>query len=408
MNAVIYARYSSHSQNEMSIEGQIAECRRYANEHDYVIACEYIDRAQSATTDKRPEFQRMIEDSKDHDFEVVLVYQFDRFARNKNDSGYYKKILADNGVRVVSAKEQIANDSSGVITEGMLEIFADYFSKQSAEKIVRGLYQNAQNCKYNGGNILYGYAVDPDRRYILHDERAPIVKEMFERIADGETMQAIMEDLNRRGIKTNRGKPFRKNSLQHTLRNERYKGTYIYGDVKIPGGIPRIVSDELFDDVQRIIGKHPRSRRPATEDYLLTGRIYCGHCKDPMVGTSGTSKTGKVHRYYTCQKSPSKCDKKNIKKSLIEDLVFETCSSLITDDLINDVVASVVAINKQDQESLETVRLRKEIKQTEDKIERLIDQIENGTANLRVSDRLDQREAELNSLKKQLSIEQGK
>ena len=106
--AVIYARYSSDRQNEMSIEGQIEKCRSYAEEHDMVIVQEYIDRAQTATTDRRPEFLRMISDSEEKAFEIILVYQLDRFARNKDDSGYYKKILRENGVKVISAMEQIA------------------------------------------------------------------------------------------------------------------------------------------------------------------------------------------------------------------------------------------------------------------------------------------------------------
>ena len=408
MNAVIYARYSSHSQNEMSIEGQIAECLRYAKEHDLVILQEYIDRAQSATTDKRPEFLRMIDDSYDHNFEIILVYQFDRFARNKNDSGYYKKILADNGVKVISAKEQIADDSSGVITEGILEIFADYFSKQNAEKVTRGMRQNAEKCKYNGGNMTYGYAIDSDGYYILDNERAPIVKEIFERVAEGETVKSIMDDLNNRGVKSATGKTFVKNSLQNLLRNEKYKGIYIYSDIRIPGGIPRIVSDELFDEVQNRIGRHPSAHRPATEDYLLTGKAFCGHCKEPMIGTSGTSKTGKIYRYYKCSKSPSKCDKKNVSKDLIEELVFKTCRDHITDELIDMILESVRELNEQDQESLELIRLRKDIKETETKIERLVDQIENGTANERVSERLNQREEELKLLNKRLSVEKAK
>ena len=132
-NAVIYARYSSDKQNEMSIEGQIEECKRYAASNDLLIVREYIDRAQSAKTDRRPEFLHMIADSEFGNFEVILVYQLDRFARNKNDSGYYKKILADHGVRVVSAKENIATDSSGIITEGMLETISQWFSAQLSE-----------------------------------------------------------------------------------------------------------------------------------------------------------------------------------------------------------------------------------------------------------------------------------
>ena len=102
-HAVIYARYSSEKQNDMSIEGQIAECRKYAEANGFIVVREYIDRAFSATTDKRPEFQHMIEDSKKKSFDAVIVYQLDRFARNMFDAGYYAKILRDNGAWIIAA-----------------------------------------------------------------------------------------------------------------------------------------------------------------------------------------------------------------------------------------------------------------------------------------------------------------
>ena len=284
-NAVIYARYSSDRQNEMSITGQIAECRKFAEEHDLIILQEYIDRALTATSDKRPSFLRMIDDSNDGYFDTILVYQLDRFARNKNDSGYYKKILADNGVKVVSAKEHISEDSSGVITEGLIEVFAEYFSRQLSEKVTRGMYLRAEQCKYNGGTMTFGYAVDPEGYYILDEIKAPIVKEMFERIAQGETAISICRDLNERGICSTKGNEFTKNSLQNILRNERYKGIYIFGHERIPDGIPRIIDDDLFDEVQEQLGKKVVSRRPAIEDYILTGKLFCGYCKEAIIGT---------------------------------------------------------------------------------------------------------------------------
>ena len=114
MNVVIYARYSSHSQTEQSIEGQLAVCREYAQRNNYTIVGEYIDRALSGTNDKRPQFQKMIEDSNKKYFEGVLVYQLDRFARNRYDSATYKNKLKKNGVRVFSARENISDDASGV------------------------------------------------------------------------------------------------------------------------------------------------------------------------------------------------------------------------------------------------------------------------------------------------------
>ena len=115
MNVVIYARFSSHSQTEQSIEGQLKVCYEYAEQNHYTVVGEYIDRAMSGKYDNRAEFQRMISDSDKHTFEGVLVYQLDRFARNRYDSAIYKAKLKKNGVRVLSAKENITDDASGIL-----------------------------------------------------------------------------------------------------------------------------------------------------------------------------------------------------------------------------------------------------------------------------------------------------
>ena len=407
-NAVIYARYSSDKQNEMSIEGQIEECQRYAASNDLLIVHEYIDRAQSAKTDRRPEFLRMIADSEFGNFEVILVYQLDRFARNKNDSGYYKKILADHGVRVVSAKENIATDSSGIITEGMLETISQGFSAQLSEKVTRGMLQRAAQCKYNGSTVPLGYAVDENDHFILDEQRAPIVLEIYERVASGETIKSIMDDLNERGIKTQLGNQFKRGSLSTVLSNEMYKGIYIYKNVRIPGGAPRIISDELFYEVQEIRQNRKHGHRPAIEDYLLSGKLFCGHCKDPMDGVSGTSATGKTYRYYKCLKAPRKCKKKNVRKDFIEPLILDVCRDLMSDEMIYNIVKAVEEQNLLDQESAAVIRLREEIKSLEKKIEVLLDQLEEGVNSARIANRLKKREDELEELNKQLQKEKAK
>lgn len=142
MNVVIYARYSSHNQTEQSIEGQIAVCTEYAKRNNYTIIGEYIDRALTGTNDNRPEFQKMIIDSNKKMFEGVLVYQFDRFARNRYDSAIYKNKLKKNGVRVFSAKENISEDASGILMESMLEGMAEYYSAELSQKVKRGMKIN--------------------------------------------------------------------------------------------------------------------------------------------------------------------------------------------------------------------------------------------------------------------------
>ena len=113
MTAVIYARYSSDNQREESIEGQIRECTAYAEKNGITVIKHYIDRAFSAKTDNRPEFQQMIKDSGKKLFDVVLVWKFDRFARNRFDSANYKMILKKNGVHLISVMEPIAEGSQG-------------------------------------------------------------------------------------------------------------------------------------------------------------------------------------------------------------------------------------------------------------------------------------------------------
>ena len=163
MKAVIYARFSSDRQREESIEGQIRECTEYAQRQGITIINTYIDRAKSASkdTDKRENFLRMIRDSGKHLFDVVLVWKLDRFARSRYDSAHFKNILKKNGVKVVSATENITDGPEGIILESMLEGMAEYYSAELSEKIHRGQKENALKGKNNGGTVPLGYMVIP-------------------------------------------------------------------------------------------------------------------------------------------------------------------------------------------------------------------------------------------------------
>ena len=141
MTAVIYARYSTDSQREESIEGQIRECTAYAEKNGFTVVKHYIDRAISAKTDNRPQFQQMIKDSDKKLFDIVLVWKLDRFARNRYDSARYKTQLKRNGVKLVSATEVISAGPEGIILESVLEGYAEYYSADLSEKVVRGTGQ---------------------------------------------------------------------------------------------------------------------------------------------------------------------------------------------------------------------------------------------------------------------------
>ena len=227
MNIVIYARFSSHSQTEQSIEGRLKVCYEYAEQNHYTVVGEYIDRALSGTNDNRVQFQRMIADSDKHTFEAVLVYQLDRFARNRYDSAINKAKLKKNGVRVLSAKENITDDASGILVEGVLESMAEYYSAELSQKIRRGMSINAEKCLCNGSNPGLGYRVNADRGFDVVEDEAAVVREIFERYAKGETKTEILHDLQRRQIKTSLGRELNHNSITRILKNKRYIGVYM-------------------------------------------------------------------------------------------------------------------------------------------------------------------------------------
>ena len=183
MKAVIYARYSSDSQREESIEGQIRECTAFAKKNGITILRHYIDRAFSAKTDNRPEFQNMIKDSGKRLFDMIIVWKLDRFARNRYDSARYKAALKKNGVKVVSATEVISDGAEGIILESVLEGYAEYYSADLSEKVVRGMTENALKSKYNGGTLPIGYQIDSDQCFQLDPLTAPFVHEAFQRLS---------------------------------------------------------------------------------------------------------------------------------------------------------------------------------------------------------------------------------
>lgn len=198
MTGVIYARYSSDNQREESIEGQLRECKAFAERNDIQIIGTYIDRALSAKTDNRPDFQRMIKESSNSTFDVVIVWKLDCFARNRYDSAYYKAILKRNSVRVISATEAISQGAEGIILESVLEGMAEYYSAELAEKVIRGQTENAYKCKFNGGTIPIGYIIDKENNFQINPETAPFVLTAYQMYEDGKTMQEIAEDLNRK------------------------------------------------------------------------------------------------------------------------------------------------------------------------------------------------------------------
>ena len=411
---VIYARFSSHSQTEQSIEGQLRECYDYAQKHDLLVVSEYIDRALTGTTDKRPSFLQMIEDSKKKNFDYVLVYQLDRFARNRYDSANYKAKLKKNGVRVLSAKENISEDASGILIEGVLESMAEYYSAELSQKVKRGIRESYEKGYFIGGKGLFGYDV-AEKRWVINPAEAEIVREMYERYRNGEKAKSIVGWLNAIGVMNKSGKPFTVNSVARLFRNTRYKGVIEYEGRTLTNVVPAIVDEKTWSDCNRVLDNQRHKQQCCNEhsDYILSGKLFCGYCGTLMTAEAGTSQTGRQYYYYKCfnrKKNKAECQKTNVAKQYLEDLVFEKTIDFVLHRNVIDEIARIVTENFNqgiDKSNLLTT-LEKELADVEKSIEGFLNAIAAGVVTKSTKEKMLELEARKESLEDKIAVEKNR
>jgi DNA invertase Pin-like site-specific DNA recombinase len=296
--AAIYVRFSSHNQREASIEDQVRTCRQEAGRRGDLIVDVYADRARSGTTTAgRDEFARMMEDAKGAKFEVLYVYKLDRFARNRYDSAINRKRLRENDVELRPMAESVPDGPEGIVLEAMLEGMAEYYSANLSQNVRRGMDGNALECMHNGAR-LYGCDLGDDGFYHVREDEAKVVRLMFDMYDERRTCPEIVEALA--PYRTRTGKGFHTSHVMQMLRNEKYAGTYVYKDHRVPGGMEAIVSVEQFERVGERIGRR-KERRPfrSKVSYALSGRLHDEEGR-PYVGVSGTARDGSKRCYYKC------------------------------------------------------------------------------------------------------------
>lgn len=411
IKAYIYARYSSHSQQEKSITEQVEDCQKYADEHDITVLRTYADKAISGKTDNRAEFQKMISDvERVGGVDCIIVYKMDRFARNRYDSALYKNILKKHGVKVLSAKEAIPDSPEGVILEAIIEGYAEYYSLNLAQHVRRGMEGNASKCLSNGGTTPFGFKVNKNKEYEIDEYTAPIVRQIFAMYAAGKTMTEVVSDLNDKGFKTAKGTAFSKNSLYHLLRNKKYIGTYTWNGEEIPNALPQIIDTETFYKVQDVIGKPSHRTREDREAFLLTYKLFCGKCGSFMIGDSGKSKSGDRHYYYTCSKKKNhkSCTKKSVRKDYIERLVVaKTVELVLNEKTIEKIASGVVRYLNKEAENSMVPYYKQKISEVEFAISNIMKTIEQGATAKAIFSRLEELETEKETLETAL-IEESK
>ena len=362
----------------------------------------------SGKSDKRPDFQRMLRDSERGHFEAVILWKMDRFARNRYDSAMHKYRLKKNGVRIYYAKETIPEGPEGIILESVMEGYAEYYSENLSQNVRRGLYDSALELKTLGQTVI-GYKKGADGRFEVDVGQAAVVRRIFEEYAAGERAKDIYNRLNDEGYRTSRGGLFNKNSLRRILQNEKYIGVYEFEDIRVEDGIPAIVDRELFGKVQTMVKKnHAAPGAKRAQGFLLTAKLFCGNCGSPMTGDGGTSHTGQVYAYYTCNKRKYEkaCDKERAPRDWIERLVIAELVRLVnSDEFINEVADKVVEYQERERDRSALTALEARQKENERKVANIVAAIEDGMNSPTIKSRLVELEAERSNIDRGIARE---
>lgn len=417
--AALYARYSSDNQRSESIDAQLRAMQNYCQQNHILIVETYIDEAKSATTDHRPSFQKMIADSKYHQFNIILVHKLDRFARNRYDSAVYKRELKKNGVSVYSVLENLDDSPESIMMESVLEGMSEYYSQNLAREVMKGMRETALQCKHTGGKPPLGYDLNADGKLIINQGEAELVQQIFKMYLGNYSYSKMAEVLNKKGYRTKTGSLFRKNSFYSILRQEKYTGVYIWNrasakqngmrnnhkskalkdQVRIQGGCPSIISRSDFEEVQKKMQEraHGKAECKARRYYMLGGKgfLQCGICGKSMTGSVRKSH-GKTYITYQCPSHKAKqCETKEVRADRLNLIVAQQLAEFFfREDRLKDWEDLLRSDIRDDPENKS---LKNRIKGIDKKMENILQNLEDV-----VSKALTQRLDELAQKKEEL------
>ena len=428
MKAAIYARYSSDNQREESIENQVRICKEYADKHNHTIVEVYADYAKSGKTmDNRDQLLQMLSDAKKKRFELVIAVSIDRISRNRKDHLYIKYDLKMSNIKLEYTETNINDDDpESIIIESVLSGFSEYYVANLSRNVKKGHKTNALRATHNGGKPALGYDVDKaTMKYIINEEEAVIVREIFRLKALDYSYSHIIDYCNDKNFKTKLGKSFGKNSLHDLLSNPKYIGVYRYGrienkggkrnshqvpsedTIEIPDAVPAIIDIDTWNNVheQMSAKKYSPGRHKAIVEYLLQGKIFC-HCGAAMTGhrQSNKRKSGLVvvYPYYVCNVKTrlKKCESKSIPKDKIEDLVYNTLVNMLLSSDSVEIIKKELnyqIVKKMDQNAIERARHEKDLADAGKAMGNLLMMIENGMTDKMMMDRYQQQKQNMKS-----------
>ncbi len=408
----VYARVSTTRQAEqdLSLPDQLSQAQAFCMGKGWHVVEQFVEPGASATDDRRPEFQKLIDwaTGPEHPVDVVLVHSMSRFFRDQFQSEFYIRKLRKAGVEVVSITQQFENDPTGNMMRQFLGLFDEYQSKENAKHTLRAMRENARQDFWNGSRPPFGYRAEEaerrgakvKKRLVIHQPEADTVRQIFD-LALGKRgpalgIKAIVNRLNADGIQFN-GKPFHISSVHRMLSSRTYIGQHFFnqrcaktGTAKpkeewVPSAVPAIVEEAEFDQVQdSLSARSPRRTPPrvVSGPTLLTGLARCGSCDSGM--TIRTGKSGR-YRYYTCagcaQKGKTFCTGRSISMAALDGMVIEHLTDrLFTPERLKIILEAYVERSSSAQADRQRKLATAKQRQTEisGKLGRLLQLVANG------------------------------
>jgi site-specific DNA recombinase len=422
--AALYMRVSTarQAEHDLSIPDQGAQLKAWCRNQRYAVTAEFIEAGASAADDRRPVFQQMIERACDGQqaFDYIVVHSYSRFFREAFEQEFYLRKLAKHGVRVISITQPVGDESEPVqaMMRKVIALFDEYQSKENAKHVIRSMKENARQGFWNGSMAPMGYklveaetrASKVKKKLGIDPVEAETVRLIFNLYlhGDGQTgalgVKEVVKWLNGRGYRSRRGKTFGVGTIHRLLTNPVYVGRWRYnqkssktrekkaGDDIVEVSVPAIVDEHLFTRVQRQL--HARSPkvvapRVTTGPTLLTGLAVCASCGAGMMLRTGTSRTGRVYRYYTCSSCTTKgkdvCKGRSISMEKLDQLVTENLVGLLfKPERLALLLSSLAARRSEKARSLNTRlgALQKEVTDADERLARLYRLIEDGVTDL--------------------------
>ncbi len=397
----LYARVSSDRQDvDLSIAAQLRALRDYAARHEYVVAREYLDEAESGRVADRPQFRQMLDDARSTNapFAEILVWKFSRFTRKREHAVAFKSMLRRRGIRVTSITEHADDSPTGRLMEAIIESVDEFYSENLAQEVKRGMREAASRGFWVSPYTPYGYKRirvqdGPKKRprLALNPPADVVARRIFDMALAGESVLEIARALNADGIPSPRGKKWLKTTIHKMLTNETYTGTLVWGlsdqtgapPVRVEDAHPAILTKEEFEQVvQSLRARAPERVHPrrAASPYLLSGLVRCALCRKAL--TAAEAKGGE-YSYYVCQSilngGSKSCKAPRLNADRFERLIIQQLKDhILTEANIRELVKMVdeemVGVAGEQRDRLEAIET--EMAEVRRKIDRLWHTIE--------------------------------